>query len=103
MKGWPIRGDWHDWRPAIWLTMIGIAVMLLFSPFFLGALFIGAAIGVAIRIRQRRRRLAAVLPVLPRRLGHRLRYRRGDPQQSAAAAPGGRGSSPRISRQGFPR
>jgi hypothetical protein len=59
MKGWPIRGDWHDWRPAIWLTMIGIAVMLLFSPFFLGALFIGAAIGVAIRISQRRRRLAA--------------------------------------------
>ena len=59
MRGWPIRGDWRDWRPAIWLTMIGIAVMLLFTPFYVGVLFIGAAIGMAIRISQRRRRLAA--------------------------------------------
>ena len=54
-----MTGDWRDWRPAIWLTMLGIAVMLLFSPFYLGAIFIGAAIGVAIRINQRRRRAAA--------------------------------------------
>jgi hypothetical protein len=40
--------------------MLGIAVMLLFSPFYLGALFIGAAIGAAIRINQRRRRAAAI-------------------------------------------
>jgi hypothetical protein len=55
-----MRGDWRDWRPAIWLTMIGIAVMLLISPFYLGALFIGAAIGAAVRISQRRRRAAAI-------------------------------------------
>ena len=54
-----MTGDWRDWRPAIWLTMIGIAVMLLFSPFYIGALFFGAAIGAAIRINQRRRRTAA--------------------------------------------
>jgi hypothetical protein len=54
-----MTGDWRDYRPAIWLTMLGIAVMLLFSPFYLGAIFIGAAIGVAIRINQRRRRAAA--------------------------------------------
>jgi hypothetical protein len=54
-----VTGDWRDWRPAIWLTMIGIAVMLLFSPFYLGALFFGAAIGAVIRIHQRRRRAAA--------------------------------------------
>jgi hypothetical protein len=40
--------------------MLGIAVMLLFSPFYIGALFFGAAIGAAIRINQRRRRAAAV-------------------------------------------
>jgi hypothetical protein len=53
-----VTGDWRDFRPAIWLTMLGIAVMLLFSPFYLGAIFIGAAIGAAIRINQRRRRAA---------------------------------------------
>ncbi|MBV9418110.1 MAG: hypothetical protein JO363_24210 [Solirubrobacterales bacterium] len=55
-----MTGDWRDYRPAIWLTMLGIAVMLLFSPFFLGAIFIGAGLGAAIRINQRRRRAAAV-------------------------------------------
>jgi len=58
-------GDWRDWRPAIWLTMLGIAVMLLFSPFYFGAIFIGAAIGAAIRIHQRRRRAAAAAAAAP--------------------------------------
>jgi hypothetical protein len=51
-----MTGDWRDFRPAIWLAMLGIAVMLLVSPFFLGAIFLGAAIGAAVRIEQRRRR-----------------------------------------------
>jgi len=51
-----MTGDWRDFRPAIWLAMLGIAIMLLVAPFFIGALFIGAAIGAAIRIEQRRRR-----------------------------------------------
>jgi len=54
-----MTGDWRDWRPAIWLTMLGIAVMLLFRPFYFGAIFIGAALGAAIRINQRRRPAAA--------------------------------------------
>jgi hypothetical protein len=54
-----MTGDWRDFRPAIWLAMFGIAVMLLVSPFWYGAVFIGAAIGAAIRIHQRRRRIAA--------------------------------------------
>jgi hypothetical protein len=54
-----MTGDWRDWRPAIWLAMLGVAVMLLVSPFFYGAVFIGAAIGAAIRINQRRRRALA--------------------------------------------
>jgi hypothetical protein len=37
--------------------MLGIAVMLLVNPFYFGAIFIGAAIGAAMRIHQRRRRL----------------------------------------------
>ena len=53
-----MTGDWRDFRPAIWLTMIGIAIMLLVAPFYIGALFIGAAIGAAVRIEQRRRRRA---------------------------------------------
>jgi hypothetical protein len=54
-----MKGDWRDWRPAIWLAMLGVAVMLLIAPFWYGAVFIGAALGVAIRIEQRRRRIAA--------------------------------------------
>jgi hypothetical protein len=54
-----MTGDWRDWRPAIWLAMLGVAVMLLVSPFYFGALFIGAAGGTAIRIHQRRRRRLA--------------------------------------------
>lgn len=53
-----MRGDWRDWRPAIWLAMLGIGVALLFNPPYLGAIFLGAAIGVALRIWQRRKRAA---------------------------------------------
>ncbi len=60
-----MTGDWRDWRPAIWLTMLGIAVILLFAPFYFGAIFIGAALGVAIRIHQRRRRAAAAAGASP--------------------------------------
>jgi hypothetical protein len=48
--------DWREFRPAIWLAMLGVAVMLLFTPFYYGAVFIGAALGVGARIAQRRRR-----------------------------------------------
>jgi hypothetical protein len=54
-----MNGDWRVWRPAIWLVMLGIAVALLVSPWYVSALFFGAAIGSAIRIRQRRRRAVA--------------------------------------------
>lgn len=54
-----MNGDWRRWRPAIWLAMLGIAVALLVNPFWWSAVFFGAAIGAAIRIRQRDRRAAA--------------------------------------------
>ncbi len=55
-RGGTATGDWREFRPAIWLVMIGIAVMLL-APFYFGAIFIGMALGVALKIaRQRRRR-----------------------------------------------
>jgi hypothetical protein len=53
-----VTGDWRAYRPAIWLTMIGIAIIIIVSPHYLGAFFIGGAIGAAIRIRQRERRRA---------------------------------------------
>lgn len=54
-----MNDDWRVWRPAIWLVMLGIAVALLVSPWYFSALFFGAAIGSALRIRQRRRAVAA--------------------------------------------
>jgi hypothetical protein len=50
-----MTGDWRDYRPAIWLAMLGAAVVLLVSPVYIGAVFLGGAIGAAIRITQRRR------------------------------------------------
>jgi hypothetical protein len=50
-----MTGDWRDWRPALWLAMLGIAVIILVTPHYLGAVFLGGAIGAALRIRQRRR------------------------------------------------
>ena len=47
--------------------MLGIATVLLVSPFWIGALFFGAAIGAAIRINQRRRRAAAIAAAKPSR------------------------------------
>lgn len=46
--------DWRVYRPAIWLAMLGIAVVLLVYPPWIGAAPIGAAIGVALKIRRRR-------------------------------------------------
>ncbi|MBV8734218.1 MAG: hypothetical protein JO321_00385 [Solirubrobacterales bacterium] len=72
-----MTGDWRDFRPAIWLAMLGVAVMLLVSPFYWGALFIGAAIGAAIRIQQRRRRIAAASSAkIERGSGRQKRKRR---------------------------
>jgi hypothetical protein len=50
-----MTGDWRDYRPVIWMTMVGIAVMLLVSPAYIGAIFFGFAIGAAIRINRGRR------------------------------------------------
>ncbi len=51
-----MTGDWRDCRPAIWLVMLAIAVALLFTQWYVSAIPLGAAIGAAFRIRQRRRR-----------------------------------------------
>ncbi|HWK18048.1 MAG TPA: hypothetical protein VNR66_11395 [Solirubrobacteraceae bacterium] len=55
-----MTGDWRDYRPAIWLAMLGIAVILVIpSPVnYIGAIALGGSIGVAIRISQRRRAIA---------------------------------------------
>ncbi len=49
--------DWRIYRPAIWMAMLGIAVLLLVSPWYLAAVPLGAAIGIALKIgRERQRR-----------------------------------------------
>jgi hypothetical protein len=55
-----MTGDWRDYRPAIWLAMLGLAVILVVpSPVgYVGAVALGGAIGVAIRVNQRRRVIA---------------------------------------------
>jgi 4-amino-4-deoxy-L-arabinose transferase-like glycosyltransferase len=50
-----MTGDWRDYRPAIWLAMLGVGLALALNTLVLAAPFLGAAIGVAIRIWQRRR------------------------------------------------
>jgi hypothetical protein len=63
-----MSGDWRVWRPAIWLAMLGVAIILAFNP-FIGIAVVGGAIGVAIRIRQGIRRAAAAAPTRPGRRG----------------------------------
>jgi hypothetical protein len=55
-------GDWKAFRPAIWLAMLGVALLLLVAPAYIGAAVLGFAIGMAVRVEGRRRR-----PAGPRR------------------------------------
>lgn len=42
---------WRRYRPAIWLAMLGVALVLLISPAIFGFLVLGMAAGLAIRLR----------------------------------------------------
>ena len=44
---------WNRYRPVIWLTMLGIALLLLVSPALIGFLVLGMAAGLAFRLRFR--------------------------------------------------
>src|ERR1700761_5942380 len=48
--------DWKTFRPAIWLAMLGIALLLVVNV-YLGLAVVGAGIGTGLRIQTRRRRL----------------------------------------------
>ncbi|HWD75779.1 MAG TPA: hypothetical protein VG371_11615 [Solirubrobacteraceae bacterium] len=54
--GRPVTGDWRVFRPAIWLVMLGIGLLLVVNG-YLGIAVIGAGIGTGARIETRRRRL----------------------------------------------
>jgi hypothetical protein len=56
-----VNGDWKVFRPAIWLGILGIAVLLVLNV-FVGIALIGGAIGVGLRIQSGRRRAARGLP-----------------------------------------
>jgi hypothetical protein len=49
------NGDWRRYRPAIWLAMLGVALVLLINPPYIGAALLGASIGVGLRIARRDR------------------------------------------------
>ncbi len=53
--------DWRVFRPAIWLGMLGIALMLVLN-FYIGLALVGGAIGIGARIETRRRRARRGLP-----------------------------------------
>ena len=55
--GRPGVGDWRVFRPAIWLVMLGIALLLVVNG-YLGIAVVGAGIGTGLRIQTRRRRLS---------------------------------------------
>jgi hypothetical protein len=54
--GRPVPSDWRMYRPAIWLVMLGLALLLVINP-YLGIAVVGAGLGTGIRIETRRRRL----------------------------------------------
>jgi hypothetical protein len=64
---------WRQFRPAIWLAIVGLGLLLLVSPPYFGAVLTGASIGVAARIQRRRR--------LRRKPDQRRRGPRGKPGQ----------------------
>jgi hypothetical protein len=59
--------DWRAFRPAIWLAMVGVALLLVLHTPYVGAVVLGGAIGVGLRIQRARRRQAAGLPPRGRR------------------------------------
>lgn len=46
--------NWRVFRPAIWLAMLGIALILVVNPPYIGAVALGAGIGVGLKIKRRR-------------------------------------------------
>jgi len=50
-----MSGSWRDFRPAIWMAMLGVALVLAVNPPYIGAILLGMAIGIALRVQRRRR------------------------------------------------
>ena len=59
-----MNGEWRIYRPAIWLAMLGVALMLLVAPLAIGAVVLGCGIGVGLRIGTRRRRARRIGPTV---------------------------------------
>lgn len=61
---------WKTFRPAIWLGMIGLALILVVN-LYLGIAVLGAGIGTAARIQANRRRLRRAGAAAPGRTRRR--------------------------------
>jgi hypothetical protein len=53
-----MTGDWRDYRPAIWIAMVAVAVALLLQPWSISLVLLGGAAGYALGVPRRRRREA---------------------------------------------
>jgi hypothetical protein len=54
-----MTGDWRDYRPAIWIAMVAVAVALLVQPWSISLVLLGGAAGYALGVPKRRRRAEA--------------------------------------------
>jgi hypothetical protein len=75
-----VTGDWRDYRPAIWIAMVAVAVALLVQPWSISLVLLGGAAGFALGVPKRRRTAAAARE-----------------RQRAEAGPGGRRRRPKQS------
>jgi hypothetical protein len=50
-----MTANWRRYRPAIWLMMLGVALVLVLNPAYVGGAVLGAGIGVGLRIWRRQR------------------------------------------------
>lgn len=66
----------NRYRPVIWLSMLGIALLLLVSPALIGFLVLGMAAGILFRMRFRAPRQPLRSPTRGERNDRRRRIRR---------------------------
>lgn len=51
-----MNGTWMDYRPVLWALMAAAAVALLVTPWYISLFLVGAAIGIALRVRRAHQR-----------------------------------------------
>lgn len=42
--------NWRLYRPALWIAMLGVALILVVNPPYIGGVALGAGIGIALKV-----------------------------------------------------